>query len=156
MNRFKKLFHFFWDRSLGVFLIIGGINTVLSNLTSYALVQWAGWGLFAATITAYAVFSVPSFYFNRRFSFQSKAPLGPSILRFTTLVTVCFFLSYGLNNLVVPRLRAAWFPGMNESLYTILRLVGIQAVFTILNYVGQRLWAFKPAVGTEEEAPKGA
>ncbi|NLW79608.1 MAG: GtrA family protein [Ruminococcaceae bacterium] len=144
MGWFKKLFSFFWDRSLLIFLIIGAVNTVLSYVTSFLLSYYAGWGLFAATAFSYALYSVPSFYFNRRFSFKSRAPLGQSILRFSIIIAVCFFLSYGLNNLVMPALREAWFPGIGNLWYTLIRLVGIQVVFTLLNYVGQRLWAFKP------------
>ncbi|MGD9559927.1 MAG: GtrA family protein [Oscillospiraceae bacterium] len=143
MGRIKKLFSFFWDRSLLIFLIIGAANTIVSCAISFALTYWAGWGLFWSTFTAYALCSVPSFYFNRRFSFQSRAPLGPSVLRFTLIIAACFFLSYGLNQVVVPALRARFFPGLGEVWYILLRLVGIQVVFTLLNYVGQRLWAFK-------------
>ncbi len=143
MKGIKKLWGFFWHRSLGIFLIIGGINTLLSYFISFALGAWAGLGLFPSTLIPYAVLSVPSFYFNRKYSFKSKAPLGPSALRFGIIITVCYFLSFGLNHLVVPWMREHWFPGIGEIPYMLLRLLGIQAVFTILNYIGQRLWAFK-------------
>ena len=138
-----KLFSFFWDRSLLIFLIIGGVNTLISYVGSFLLVQLANWGLFAATAVMYALCSVPSFYFNRKYSFQSKAPLGRSLLRFFIIITGCFLLSYSLNNLVVPWMHANWFPGLPGVWYTLLRLLGIQVVFTVLNYVFQRLWAFK-------------
>ena len=144
MKTIKKLFGFFWDRSLLIFLIIGGVNTVLSWLFSFALAEYAHWDLYFSTLLPYAVLSVPSFYFNRRFSFKSRAPLGPSIFRFAVIIAVCFHLSYLLNNLVVPWMRDAWFPGISDTWYTVVRLLGIQVVFTLLNYVGQRLWAFKP------------
>ncbi len=152
MNLFRKLFSFFWDRSLGIFLIIGGLNTIISYILSFTLNIYAGWGLFAATATAYALCSVPSFYFNRRFSFKSSAPLGQSILRFSVIITVCFLLSYTLNNLFMPWAHASWFPSMGNIPYTLIRLLGIQVVFTMLNYIGQRLWAFKsPSAQTPPE-----
>ena len=149
----KKLFRFFWNRSLLIFLLIGGVNTVLSWLARFALAEYTHWDLYFSTLLPYAVLSVPSFYFNRRFSFKSRAPLGPSIVRFALIIAVCFHLSFLLNHLVVPAMRSAWFPGIGEGLYTALRLVGIQVVFTLLNYVGQRLWAFKPP---PDETPKSA
>ncbi len=138
-----KLFAFFWDKSLLVFLIIGGANTIVSYAGSFLLNYYAGWGLFASTAVMYAVCSVPSFYFNRKYSFKSNAPLGRSVLRFSIIITVCFLLSYSLNNLVVPWMYQNWFPGLPGIWYTLLRLLGIQVVFTALNYVFQRLWAFK-------------
>ena len=37
MRLFKKLFSFFWDRSLLIFLIIGGLNTLVSMVGSQLL-----------------------------------------------------------------------------------------------------------------------
>lgn len=139
----KKLFSFFWDRSLLIFLIIGGLNTVVSMAGSWALNNWLGWWLYPSMAVMFAVCSVPSFYFNRKYSFQSKAPLGRSVLRFTVIVTVCFHLSFVLNQLLVPWMKELWLPGISDTWYSLVRIVGIQAVFTILNYLGQRLWAFK-------------
>ncbi len=143
MGALKRLFGFFFSRSLFIFLIIGGLNTILSYLFSFLLVQYAGSGLYVATAIPYAVLSVPSFYFNRRFSFQSKAPLLGSIIRFTVIIVVCFHLSFLLNNWIVPQMRIYLFPDISEVWYTLIRLLGIQVVFTMLNYIGQRLWAFK-------------
>lgn len=143
MKRIKKLFSFFFDKSLLIFLLIGGINTLLTMGTNTLLTTLAGWSFFASSAFSFAVFSVPSFYFNRKYSFKSKAPLAGSILRFATVVTGCFLLSFALNQLVLPNLRAGAWAGMNDFAYTIIRVVGLQVVFTILNYLGQRLWAFK-------------
>lgn len=143
MSFFKKLFGFFWDKSLMTFLIIGGVNTVLSMSLNFALKNFANWPLFYSSAVSFAVLAVPAFYFNRKYSFKSTAPLGQSIFRFAAVTAVCFLLSYALNNLVMPQLRAGLLSGMNEMLFTLINIVGIQAVFTILNYCGQRLWAFK-------------
>ncbi len=138
-----KLLSFFWDRSLLIFLIIGGLNTLVSYAGSFLLTYFANWGLFASTAVMYALCSVPSFYFNRKYSFQSKAPLGRSIFRFSAIITACFLLSSGLNEIIVPWMYENWFPSLPNILYILLRLLGIQVVFTVLNYCLQRLWAFK-------------
>lgn len=143
MKTIKKLFSFFWDKSLLIFLIIGGVNTVGSTTLTFVLKNYALWPLFLSSATAFAVFSVPSFYFNRKYSFKSKAPLGQSILRFGTIITVCFLLSFGLNNIVMPWMRVNWLSGMSDLWFSLVNIVGIQVVFTVLNYLGQRLWAFK-------------
>lgn len=143
MKHIKKLFGFFWDRSLMTFLIIGGVNTILSMSLNFALKNFANWPLFFSSATSFAVLAVPAFYFNRKYSFKSKAPLGQSIFRFATVTVVCFLLSFALNNMVMPWLRAGLLSGMNDMLFSLINIVGIQAVFTVLNYCGQRLWAFK-------------
>lgn len=149
MKLIKKLFSFFWDRSLLIFAIIGGLNTIVSYVGSFALENFAHWGTYPATLTMYAICSVASFYFNRKYSFQSKAPLGQSIFRFTVVVAVCFHLSYLLNHFAMPFMRQHWFPDISDMWYSAIKLLGIQVVFTLLNYVGQRVWAFKE----DEEKP---
>lgn len=153
MKVIKKLFGFFWDRSLLVFAIIGGLNTLCSTGISFVLENVVGWPLFPSMAVAFAVCSVASFYFNRKYSFKSKAPLGQSILRFSLVVTGCFLLSFGINNLLMPWARAALFPGIPDMWYSLVRIVGVQVVFTVLNYIGQRLWAFK-SDDKSEDAPE--
>jgi putative flippase GtrA len=132
-----------------IFLIIGGANTIVSYFISFALATWGNWSLFPSTALSYALCSVPSFYFNLKFSFKSNAPLAKSIFRFTIIITVCFFLSYGLNNIVMPFLRNNLLASLSDIWYTLIRLLGIQVVFTILNYIGQRLWAFNKSTMSE-------
>jgi len=73
MRLFKKLFSFFWDRSLLIFLIIGGLNTLVSMVGSQLL--YGALGYWGATALMFTVCSVFSFIFNRKYSFESKAPL---------------------------------------------------------------------------------
>lgn len=156
MKLVKKLFGFFWDKSLLFFAIIGGLNTVASMAISFVMENIVGWPLFPSMALAFAITSVPSFYFNRKYSFKSKAPLGQSILRFSIIVTGCFLLSFGLNNLVVPWAKNNWFPNIPDVWYSILRIVGVQVVFTLFNYAGQRMWAFKsPQNNTKTDETAG-
>lgn len=141
-NPIIKLINFFLNPSVIPFLIIGGVNTIISMAGSFALREYAGWGLFPATAIMFAATSVPGFYFNRKFSFKSKAPLGKSVLRFSVLVTGCYLLSFSINNLFMPWARQHIFPAMSNTVYNIITIIGIQVIFTALNYTGQRLWAF--------------
>ncbi len=143
MKALKRLFGFFWDKSLGVFLVIGAVNTVISMSLNFVLNNFAGWPLYFSTATAFTLTAAPAFYFNRKYSFKSKAPLSQSIFRFAAVTVVCFHISFLLNNLVMPWLRENWWHGMHPLLYSAITIVGIQGVFTVLNYCGQRLWAFK-------------
>ena len=143
MKLIKRLFGFFWDRSLLIFAVIGGLNTIVSMAGSYLLRQQLGWSLYLANLLMYTVCSVASFYFNRKYSFRSKAPLGASILRFSVVVAVCFHLSFVLNHIAMPWMRQQWFPAVSDAVYTAIQILGIQVLFTLLNYLGQRLWAFR-------------
>ena len=86
MRLLKKLFSFFWDRSLLIFLIIGGLNTLVSMVGSQLL--YGALGYWGATALMFTVCSVFSFIFNRKYSFESKAPLLQSAVRFSVVIAV--------------------------------------------------------------------
>ncbi len=145
----KKLFSFFWDKSLLLFLIIGGLNTIISVTGSQLLLGPFStlWGVdtayWASTSLMFVLCSIPSFYFNRKYSFESKAPLLPAAVRFGVVIAVCYVLGFGFSSYVTP-LAVSLFGGLFDAQIVgrIAMLVG-QVIFTGLNYLGQRLWAFK-------------
>lgn len=137
----KKLIAFFCDKSLVLFLIIGGLNTIISVVGSQLLLSSLGyWG---STALMFALCSIASFYFNRKYSFESKAPLGPSIVRFSVVILVCYLLGFGFSNYVTPLLVSAVGSGLDSVWITRVAMLIGQVIFTGLNYIGQRLWAFK-------------
>ncbi len=141
MSWFKKIFSFFWDKSLLFFLIIGGLNTIVSMVGSQLLYDALGyWG---STALMFTVCSVFSFIFNRKYSFESKAPLAQSAVRFAIVIAVCYLISFGLSDLLVPSLLARFFPAVPVEWRARIAMLAAQAVFTCCNYLGQRLWAFK-------------
>ena len=85
----KKLF----DASMWKFLLVGVANTLLSAVIMFLL---EGLGYWPSTAIAYVAGSVLSFFLNRRFTFQSKAPFWPSVLRFAINVAVCYVIAYSL------------------------------------------------------------
>lgn len=138
---FKKLFSFFWDRSLLFFLIIGALNTLVSMVGSQLLLGALGyWG---STALMFAVCSVFSFIFNRKYSFQSKAPLLQSAVRFTVVIAVCYLVSFGISDLLVPWAVGAFAWPIPDEWVTRIAMLVAQVIFTGMNYIGQRLWAFK-------------
>ena len=141
MKLFKKLFSFFWDKSLLIFLIIGGLNTIVSMAGSQLLYGTLGyWG---STALMFTICSVFSFIFNRKYSFESKAPLLQSAVRFAVVIAVCYLISFGLSDILVPGLLARFLPAVPEAWSGRIAMLVAQVIFTGCNYLGQRLWAFK-------------
>ncbi|MDO5601517.1 MAG: GtrA family protein [Oscillospiraceae bacterium] len=145
----KKLFSFFCDKSLLIFLLIGGGNTVISMAGSQLLlgpftVLWGEKAAYwASTALMFALTSIASFILNRHFSFKSKAPLLQSAVRFAIVIAVCYLVSFGLSDFLVPWALGALFPALSSEWVTRIAMLFAQCIFTLFNYVGQRLWAFK-------------
>ncbi|HIV87002.1 MAG TPA: GtrA family protein [Candidatus Pygmaiobacter gallistercoris] len=137
----KKLFAFFFDRSLLFFLIIGAANTLVSMIGSQLLLSALGyWG---STALMFTLCSVLSFLFNRRYSFHSTAPLLQSAVRFAVVIAVCYLISFGVSDLLVPFAARALALPLSPEWVTRIAMLVAQVIFTGMNYIGQRLWAFK-------------
>lgn len=145
----KKLFSFFWDRSLLIFLCVGLGNTIISQVGSQLLLGPVSrlWGPTAGywvpTAVLFAATGVLGFILNRKYSFKSKAHLGRSIFRFAVTLGVCYLISFSLSRVIVPAFMGAVFPAVGDVWVTRIAMLFAQVIFTLLNYLGQRLWAFK-------------
>lgn len=135
MRLFKKLFSFFWDRSLLIFLIIGGLNTLVSMVGSQLL--YGALGYWGATALMFTVCSVFSFIFNRKYSFESKAPLLQSAVRFSVVIAVCYLISFGLSDFLVPMFMGRFFPAVSTDWQARIAMLVAQVIFTACNYLGR-------------------
>ena len=126
------------DKSIPRFLLVGVGNTLLSMVLMFVL---EGLGYWPSTAIAYAAGAVMSFFLNRKFTFESDETLGRSAVKFAVNVAVCYVLSYAL---VQP--AAGWVLGWT-AIPAIwqerLTKLGGMALYTLLNYFGQRFFAFR-------------
>ena len=122
------------------FLLVGVGNTLLSLVLMFLLEDLGYW---PSTAIAYVAGAVMSFFLNRSFTFHSKADLRRAAPRFALNVLVCYVAGYGLARLLVPdptgvtAVPLIWFERLRK-------LVGM-VLYTLLNYVGQRFFAFRAA-----------
>ena len=130
----KKLF----DVSMLKFLLVGVGNTLLSMVLMFAL---EGLGYWPSTAIAYVAGAVMSFFLNKRFTFHSDEVLWKAAVKFAVNVAVCYVVGYGLARLVMGALSplnplpAIWWERLSK-------LMGM-GLYTVLNYFGQRFFAFR-------------
>ena len=130
----KKLF----DVSMLKFLLVGVGNTLLSTVLMFAL---EGLGYWPSTAIAYVAGAVMSFFLNNRSTFHSDEVLWKAAVKFAVNVAVCYVAGYGLARLVMGALSplnplpAIWWERLSK-------LVGM-GLYTVLNYFGQRFFAFR-------------
>ena len=130
----KKLF----DVSMLKFLLVGVGNTLLSTVLMFAL---EGLGYWPSTAIAYVAGAVMSFFLNRHFTFHSEEPLLRSAVKFALNVAVCYVVAYALAQPIAGWVlgRTAITPIWQER----LTKLGGMALYTVLNYFGQRFFAFQ-------------
>ena len=126
------------EGSIPKFLLVGVGNTLVSMLLMFLL---EGLGYWPSTAIAYVAGAVMSFFLNRHFTFHSEETLLRSAVKFAVNVAVCYVLAYALAQPIAQRVLGG------TSLSTLwqerLTKLGGMALYTILNYFGQRFFAFR-------------
>ena len=128
----------FLDASIPKFLLVGVGNTLLSAVLMFLL---EGLGYWPSTAIAYIAGAVMSFFLNRKFTFQSEAAMGKSAVKFALNVAVCYVLAYSIAQPLGGWVLGAM--GLTGVWLERLTKVGGMGLYTVLNYFGQRFFAFK-------------
>ena len=128
----------FLDASIPKFLLVGVGNTLLSAVLMFLL---EGLGYWSSTAIAYVAGAVMSFFLNRKFTFQSQETMGRSAVKFALNVAVCYILAYSIAQPLGELVLGAM--GLTSVWLERLTKIGGMGLYTILNYFGQRFFAFR-------------
>jgi len=126
------------DSSIPKFLLVGVGNTLLSAVIMFLL---EGLGYWPSTSIAYVAGAVMSFFLNRKFTFRSEENFGKSAVKFAVNVAVCYVLAYSIAQPLGGLILGAM--GVEGIWLERLTKLGGMGLYTILNYFGQRFFAFK-------------
>ncbi len=126
------------DSSIPKFLLVGVGNTLLSAVLMFLL---EGLGYWPSTAIAYVAGAVMSFFLNRKFTFHSDEDFTKSALKFAVNVAVCYVLAYSIAQPLGGWILGAM--GLEGIWLERLTKIGGMGLYTILNYFGQRFFAFK-------------
>ena len=117
MKRLRTLF----DAKLWKFLLVGVVNTLAGMAANYVLT------------------SILSFFLNKHFTFQSRDRGAGQAVRFAANIAVCYLIAYGIAKPLCLRLLSGAAVSTRDN---VAMLVGM-VLFTGLNYLGQRFFAFR-------------
>ena len=134
----EKLTRFF-DSSFFRFLIVGCINTLVGYGVMFGLYNLAGCSYWISSAANYFFGSILSFVLNKRFTFQNQDSIGKTAPKFVLNILVCYLVAYGIAKPVTLWLFSGFSQQLAENVAMLLGMV----LFTGLNYVGQRFFAFK-------------
>ena len=143
MDKLKKIF----DPTFFRFIIVGCINTLVGYGVMFGLYNLAGlhtWGdrgYWISSAANYVVGSIVSYVLNKHFTFRNREKGAGVVVRFILNITVCYLLAYGLAR--PPVNWALGGMGLGEQLQGNLTMLFGSGLFVILNYCGQRFFAFK-------------
>ena len=142
---FKKITSLI-DAKLLKFIIVGVINTLVGMAIMLGLYNLAGCSYWVSSAANYILTSILSYFLNKYFTFQNKEKSLGQVLRIIINIAVCYLLAYG----IAKPLTLAVLAGFGEKVQTNIAMLVGMCLFTALNYIGQRLFAFKETKPKEE------
>lgn len=127
------------DQSIPKFLLVGMLNTLVGAGIMFLLYNVAGWGYWPSTAANYLVGGVVSFFLNKYFTFQNKERSWWQVVKFVITVAVCWVLAYAIAKPLVLQVLS----GQSVKLQENVAMLAGMCIYTGLNYIGQRFFAFK-------------
>ena len=127
------------DGTMLRFLMVGVINTLVGCGTMFLLYNWAHCSYWLSSAANYVVGGIVSFFLNKYFTFRKKEWSWSQVVKFAINVAVCWLLAYGLAKPLVLRILEGQSRWLQEN---VAMLVGM-CLYTVLNYLGQRFFAFR-------------
>nr|WP_106783663.1 GtrA family protein [Lysinibacillus timonensis] len=127
------------DEKFWKFILVGIINTIVGTAIMFGLYNFAGFSYWASSAANYILTSILSYFLNKYFTFQKKEANVSSALKFSINIAVCFLVAYGIAKPLTVLLLSHTSVSVQEN---VAMLVGM-ILFTALNYLGQRFFAFK-------------
>lgn len=131
----------FFDAKFLKFLLVGIINTIFGTLLMFLLYNLAGFGYWGSSAASYILASILSFFLNKSFTFRNKGSVIKTALRFAVNIAVCYLLAYSISKPLVTMVLSN--TSLSKSIVEQISMLLGMVVFTMLNYIGQRFFAFK-------------
>jgi putative flippase GtrA len=119
-----------WSRFVR-FAAVGVVATCVQYALLILLVRFAGMGATLASSLGFVASAAANYLLNYRYTFRSRHPHGPAMLKFASLASVGLLLNAGLMRLLT---ESAWNYLIAQVLAT--------AVVLVWNFLGNSLWTF--------------
>ena len=128
-----------FDVKLWRFLLVGSINTLVGTGIMFALYNFAGCRYWVSSAAKYIIGIVLSYFLNKYFTFQNKNRSWRQVARFIINIAACYVLAYGIAKPFVGWMLSSFSVSVQEN----AAMFAGMCLFTGLNYIGQRFFAFK-------------
>ena len=128
-----------FDITFFKFILVGIINTVVGTAVMFIAYNVFHLSYWVSSAANDVVGSVCSYFLNKYFTFQNKEKSPIILLKFVVNITVCYLIAYGGAKKLILLLLS----GFSKQWQDNVAMVCGMGLFVILNYFGQRFFAFK-------------
>lgn len=131
----KKLF----DSTAVRFVLVGAVNTLFGAGIMFIFYNCLHLSYWLSSASNYFFGSILSYFLNKYFTFRRTERSAKYIVRFVINISVCYFAAYSVAKPLITQLLASASVTAQENVAMLAGMV----IFTVLNYFGQKLFAFK-------------
>lgn len=135
----KSLIDKFLDRTFLRFILVGVINTLFGYSVMFIAYNICNFNYWISSATNYFFGSILSYFLNKYYTFEYKKRSLKVILKFILNIVVCYLVAYSVAKPIMAWLLSSFDKNLQEN---IAMLFGM-CLFVLLNYLGQRFFAFK-------------
>ncbi|KAA1186826.1 GtrA family protein [Paenibacillus sp. B2(2019)] len=125
------------------FLIVGVFNTILGAITMFLLYNYFGFGYWSSSALSYLFGGVISYFLNKTFTFKYGNFDYKSFFQFFLVSSVSYLVGFLISKRlmleIINLLSLKFSVETNEQLAMLFGM----GLYTILNYLGQRLLVFR-------------
>lgn len=136
----KQLSEIF-DKTMIRFVLVGMVNTLVGTAVMFSFYNVFCFSYWVSSAANYIVGSILSYFLNKYYTFENRERNWKIIMRFIINISVCYLLAYGIAKPLTARLLSSMPLKVKENG---AMLVGM-GLFVVLNYTGQRYFAFRKA-----------
>lgn len=127
------------DKTTFKFLLVGVVNTLVGNGIMFLLYNLCGVGYGISTAANYVVGSIVSYFLNKYYTFKQTKKSLKEVIKFIINIALCYAVAYG----VARPLAYLVFTNLSLNIKDNLAMLTGSGIFIVLNYFGQRFFAFK-------------
>ncbi len=131
----RKLF----DSTAVRFVLVGAVNTLFGAGIMFIFYNCLHLSYWLSSASNYFFGSILSYFLNKYFTFRRTERSAKYIVRFVINISVCYFAAYSVAKPLITQLLASASVTAQENIAMLAGMV----IFTVLNYFGQKLFAFK-------------
>ena len=128
-----------FDQPFLRFMLVGVINTVVGTAVMFGMYNGLHCSYWISSAANYVAGSVVSYFLNKHFTFHNTEKGILPVIKFIVNITICYGLAYGIAKPTVKALLASQSVSVQENAAMLAGMV----LFVVLNYLGQRFFAFR-------------
>ncbi len=135
----KELIKKFADKTFLRFVLVGIINTLFGTAIMFVFYNVFGLSYWLSSASNYFFGSILSYFLNKYYTFRYKKRGWRVAARFTLNISVCYLIAYGIAKPLAAALMSGFAVDIQENAAMLCGMM----LFVVLNYLGQRFFAFK-------------